>query len=222
MIYTNIDLYSGIARKADLHNPKFLELIKELEAHQAAHLAGGWQRHWARRWELPFVFSSILALDYGVIKEKMILESGSGFTVFPLWLASYGAKLTLVDFDKTLEKIWDDINSRISFANHPIVFNTADMQNLPYPDNNFDIAYSISAIEHTNDPIQSLSEMLRVTKSGGHIVFTMDLDIQNTDSVSRDQFHVIRSLLTLQINKTLQRVFSNKKLIVGVICFLPV
>jgi ubiquinone/menaquinone biosynthesis C-methylase UbiE len=43
-------------------------------------------------------------------------------------------------------------------------------ENLPYPDANFDLVYSAFAIEHCTDPEKFIKEMVRLCKTGGHIV----------------------------------------------------
>lgn len=49
-------------------------------------------------------------------------------------------------------------------------FQVADAQKLPFKENTFDLVYSAFAIEHCSDPRLFIDEMLRVCKSGGHIV----------------------------------------------------
>ena len=44
-----------------------------------------------------------------------------------------------------------------------------DAENIPYKDNTFDFVYSWGAIHHTPNPEKAISEIYRVTKSGGEI-----------------------------------------------------
>lgn len=46
------------------------------------------------------------------------------------------------------------------------------IDSLPWPDNHFDVAYSIEVIEHLENPYSFAREMLRVVKPGGKLVFT--------------------------------------------------
>jgi ubiquinone/menaquinone biosynthesis C-methylase UbiE len=69
------------------------------------------------------------------------------------------------------------------------------MLNLPLGDATVDIAYSVSAIEHTSDPVRAVSEMLRVLRPGGGLVLTMDVDICGSDSVEWPAFREIVRLL---------------------------
>lgn len=44
-----------------------------------------------------------------------------------------------------------------------------DSDKLPYEDNFFDAVYSTHVLEYLQHPEETLSEVLRVTKSGGYI-----------------------------------------------------
>lgn len=48
-----------------------------------------------------------------------------------------------------------------------ITFESVDANNLPYPDNSFDIVYCHQVLQHVKDPISILKEMRRVAKPGG-------------------------------------------------------
>jgi ubiquinone/menaquinone biosynthesis C-methylase UbiE len=55
----------------------------------------------------------------------------------------------------------------------------ADAENLPYPDNSFDLVYSWGVIHHSPDTPKCLAEIVRVTRPGG----TIKLMIYNRYSV---------------------------------------
>jgi ubiquinone/menaquinone biosynthesis C-methylase UbiE len=48
-------------------------------------------------------------------------------------------------------------------------FETADIYDLPFPDDAFDAVFSHALLEHLNDPLKALKEMQRVLKPGGVI-----------------------------------------------------
>ena len=54
------------------------------------------------------------------------------------------------------------------FRDPRIDYRTMDAARLDFPDQTFDICYSIATFEHLPDPCKTLSEMLRVTKIGGY------------------------------------------------------
>jgi len=49
-------------------------------------------------------------------------------------------------------------------------FSVADVMNLPYPDQSFDICSISFGIRNVSDPVRALQEMTRVTKTGGKIL----------------------------------------------------
>jgi ubiquinone/menaquinone biosynthesis C-methylase UbiE len=56
-----------------------------------------------------------------------------------------------------------------SFPGPNITYKMMDAGNLDFPDESFDIVFSIATLEHVQYPLRVLEEILRVTKRGGHI-----------------------------------------------------
>ena len=56
-----------------------------------------------------------------------------------------------------------------------IEFRVADIHEIPFADNTFDIAYANAVLEHLNEPVKALEELRRVLKPGG-IVGVRDVD----------------------------------------------
>lgn len=55
------------------------------------------------------------------------------------------------------------------FRDDRIDYHVMDIANMNFPDQSFDLVYSIATFEHLPNPYQALLQMLRVTKVGGHI-----------------------------------------------------
>jgi len=57
-----------------------------------------------------------------------------------------------------------------------------DVQNIPFPDSNFDVVICNHVLEHVDDDRKAMSEMLRVMKNDGFGIFQVPLDnsIENT------------------------------------------
>ena len=93
---------------------------------------------------------------YRIIKSgKEILEIGAGAGVSKNFLGELNIHRTdYLDWGDTSE-----IDSRI------------DAEDLPYADNAFDFVFGVDMIHHLNMPYKALSECIRVTKSGGKIIF---------------------------------------------------
>ena len=74
----------------------------------------------------------------------------------------------LADAEKLTED-WD---------NYSVV--TLDAENLPFPDNEFDMVVSMKVLIHFSDPRKALAEMARVVKPGGLVV----VDVANLLSLN--------------------------------------
>lgn len=189
MLKTKINSYNGLASRNDLLDKTFMNLVRELRALTVDGFENmGWDEHWARVWEFPAVTAAIL--DNSKAGDK-VLESGSGITQVPFWLTDAGLDVTGIDLDANLGARWDKVKIRSGKA----TFKPGDMLKIPFDNNVFDSAFSISAIEHTGNAPVAVEEMVRVVKPGGVIAFTMDIEISSTDSVPLSDFHKVQDFL---------------------------
>lgn len=104
----------------------------------------------------------------GDIKGKRVLEIGCGRGGFSKYLYSCGADLVAADFSP----------SAVSIAKHLLTDATgcdirvADIQAIPFGDDEFDLVVSLETLEHVPDWGKGLAELVRVAKPGGHIIIT--------------------------------------------------
>jgi ubiquinone/menaquinone biosynthesis C-methylase UbiE len=99
---------------------------------------------------------------------KQVLEVGFGAgTDFIQWLRA-GAKLSGIDL--TLEGL-ANVQHRISAYGlpEPETLRVADAENLPFPENTFDLGYSFGVLHHSPNTERALAELVRVVKPGGEI-----------------------------------------------------
>ena len=97
-------------------------------------------------------------------RGKKILDAGSGPGGVSIAFALAGAEVSGVDIEKELYEI--SIQHAEEYNVSPKFF-LYDGIKLPFPDNTFDYAVSVSVIEHTNSPEDYLREILRVVKPNG-------------------------------------------------------
>lgn len=108
--------------------------------------------------------------------EGRVLEIGAGLGVnLAVWLRHFGVDGHGVEPDGA------GFDSSYAIARQLLCDNDLDPdrivnatgENLPFPDDHFDIVYSTNVLEHVNDPARVLEEALRVLKPGGtlQIVF---------------------------------------------------
>ena len=111
-------------------------------------------------------------------KNEHVLECGIG-TGWPiaLELPRSGADIMGVDIAK---RILEECKLNFKKENLSVKCCQGDIEELPFRDNCFDKVYSISTTWYLTDIRQSLSEMFRVTKRGGILIF----DILNLFHIS--------------------------------------
>ncbi len=84
------------------------------------------------------------------LKESdRILDIGSGSCTVAKGLKDGGYKITLLDV----------VNKSVYQDFHPIIY---DGRNIPFPDDNFDVALLITVLHHTKEPVEILREASRV------------------------------------------------------------
>jgi len=99
--------------------------------------------------------------------NQKVLEVGIGAgTDFLQWVRA-GAKAYGIDL--TQEAVEHVINRLKIYGLSAEEVRVADAEEIPYPDNSFDLVYSWGVIHHTPNTLKALDEIIRVTKVGGRI-----------------------------------------------------
>jgi len=100
------------------------------------------------------------------IKGLKIIEAGSGAGRFTEILLKYGAKVYSFDLSEAVEA-----NLKNNSGHPNLTIFQADIENIPFEDNFFDISLCLGVMQHTKDTVKSLNELSRVTKKNGMILF---------------------------------------------------
>ena len=121
-----------------------------------------------RLFELP---ETLAALD--VKPGERVLDLASP-KLAAVSLARAGARVTSVDLFAAEIETWRDLTGHVQGLDLQV----ADGRRLPFEDESFDHAYSISVIEHIGDggDFEALAELARVVRPGGRIVLTVPYD----------------------------------------------
>lgn len=99
-------------------------------------------------------------------KELKILDAGSGNGGTSIAFTEAGAVVSGVEVSEELV----DIARRFADANNARPeFILYGGKKMPFGDNSFDAALSTSVLEHVDNPVNYLSEILRVLKPGGYL-----------------------------------------------------
>lgn len=99
-------------------------------------------------------------------KGKLILDAGCGNGGVSIAFSKVGARVFGVEIEKDLYEISKKHAEALGVKPQ---FYLYDGLKLPFEDNFFDFAVSLSVLEHTDDPVFYLNEILRVTKGGGFL-----------------------------------------------------
>jgi SAM-dependent methyltransferase len=99
---------------------------------------------------------------------KQVLEVGCGAGTDLVRFARGGASVTGVDLAPSAIEL-----ARQNFAHQGLQadLREADGENLPFPDNTFDLVYAHGVVQYTSNPGALVAECHRVLKPGGEAVF---------------------------------------------------
>jgi ubiquinone/menaquinone biosynthesis C-methylase UbiE len=126
-------------------------------------------------------------------QEGRIIDVGCGFGATNIVLAERFVSSEVVGIDLS-EPLLRLARSRAQEANlgERVKFEKADVQQIPYEDDSFDVALSLNMVHLVEDPIEMLNEIERVLAPGGYL-FIADLRRSWLGLFERE----IRSALTL-------------------------
>lgn len=111
---------------------------------------------------MPLVLSLL-----GIVKNKKILDAGSGTGISSKILAEKGAKVTGIEISKNMLDI-----AKKYCKGFGIKFDKGSIDELPYEDCSFDIILASLVIHYFEDPTNVFKEFHRVLKNGGVLVFS--------------------------------------------------
>lgn len=96
---------------------------------------------------------------------KLVLEAGCGAGRFTEVLLKKGAKLVSSDLSSAVE---------VNIENFPVsdkhLVIQADINDMPYADETFDVVVCLGVIQHTPSPEQTIESLYKLVKKGGYLV----------------------------------------------------
>ena len=152
----------------------------------------------SRCWEYPWAI-----LNSAISPESRILDVGSGWGLFPLYLAQQSNHIDSVDTNELQMKflapgLADILQVKVNYL-------VGDALDLPADNNTYDSVYCISVLEHLEEERESgvvinrhtkrldraaIREFIRVIKPGGRVILTIDYADRRSSPRSFDLAYV--------------------------------
>lgn len=190
---TNSDVFErcGLASLSDLESPEWLNLLRFLENKQESFLAYEnkfrspdykWPRDplhtWSRIWEYPYVYYHLKKLrDKFSDTSPVVVDLGSGVTFFPFAAAQLGYQIICTDIDQVCATDLAKAAQYVPQEPGKVEFRLINGISLPFADNEADIVYCISVLEHIPNYKETISEIVRILKPDGFLLLTFDIDM---------------------------------------------
>ncbi len=210
----NGSFFLGRSFKNDALNELNSYILSYASEKSFIEIEGGF-RNWARVIEYPYIFSQIgkyinIRVKENSGKQIKTFDNACGYTAISSLLAKAGLDVVGTDFVDH-GKRW---KTYIKSIRGSMNFQQANSEELPFDNEQFDVSFSLSAIEHMNNPQKALKEMIRVTKKGGLISLTFDVASKISGNYRADNLKInncnFEELLSI-INKDCEY-FSKPKI----------
>jgi len=144
------------------------------------------------------------------MKNKLVLEVGSGWGVLSVRMAQMGAKVIGIDISSKIIKISRKFAELFKVS---VSFENMIAEKIGFRSNIFDLVVSCATLEHIPDYHEAIKEIIRVTKPGGKIIITIPNALN--PEVRRSQSHSIQPVENLFTYFSILRDFKNVKFLRG-------
>ncbi len=115
----------------------------------------------------------------GISSDARVLDVGAGYGGAGRYLAKqFGCRVSCLN----LSEIQNERNRRLNQEqqlDHLVEVVDASFEEIPYPDNSFDVVWSQDAILHSGNRRTVLAEVRRVLRTGGEFIFTDPMQSDN-------------------------------------------
>ncbi len=202
---------SSTFKKMEQYSDSFLSANRTILQYYAKKWIDDPLHQWSRQWEYPFVYSRVQ--QQACLKPQLrILDAGSGATFFPHFLNACfnNVNVHCCDYDKRLTSIFEQINAG---KDKSVEFSTADLRELPYERESFDMVYCVSVLEHTRDYEKIIDQFLKILKPGGTLVVTFDISLDGTRDIDVDKATALLASLAGEFGTTMASSFNLHSLV---------
>lgn len=193
---------AGLISKEYLKDPafrSFCEKLNQLDMGRNPNMMTDSLAHWSRVYEYPFGLYGVLKYaESRKLQKPRVLDAACGFSPVPFVLAAQGHEVIGIDLLDRHVTDWGGYILKTDRPGGSATFATGDMEKLVYPDGHFDVAYSISSLEHTPRPDVAVREMCRVVKPGGLVLLTCDVEPVGSIGIPYEKFEALLAELDRQ------------------------
>ncbi len=114
----------------------------------------------------------LMASKVNLNKETKLLDLGSGYGGAARYLAKkFGCKVTCLNLSETQNERNTEFNKKHGL-DHLITVVEGNFEDIPFPDNSFDVVWSQDAIVHSSNRGMVVEEVSRVLNDTGEFIFT--------------------------------------------------
>ncbi|NES82946.1 MAG: methyltransferase domain-containing protein [Moorea sp. SIO2B7] len=104
--------------------------------------------------------------------DSRVIDLGAGYGGAARYLAkTYGCSVCCLNLSERQNQRNRQLNQQQNLA-HLVEVTQGSFEDIPYPDNSFNIVWSQDAILHSSDRTQVFEEIKRVLQPGGELIFT--------------------------------------------------
>lgn len=124
----------------------------------------------SRIWEYPWLW--LRAIEPLPLAGLRIVDIGSELSPMPWWLATMGARVTLVETARGMEGHWKKLREKLGVRVDWVI---TDDETIPVDDGHAHLLTSLSVIEHQPEKKRAMDEIARALCPGGVLAMSFDI-----------------------------------------------
>ena len=125
--------------------------------------------------------TKVLIEQCSIDGDNNVLELGCGVGTSSVYLAkAHGCRVTGVDISERMIQRARE-RAQANKVDHLTTFRTADMNQLPFADSQYDVTFCESVLAFAQDKARAIAEMARVTRQGGFVAINESVWLAEPD-----------------------------------------